>query len=130
MPRLAQVLLPLPLPEAFDYLVPDEMTELAPGDHVAAPLGPRTVRGVVVGVRDAQGVNRPLKTLVEKLQEPALPPGALAFVQWVARYACQPPGEALAMTLRGLRHPLPKGERQVISTDLKPARATPAPGAG
>ena len=126
MPRLAQVLLPLPLPEAFDYLVPDEMTELAPGDHVAAPLGPRTVRGVVVGVRDAQGVNRPLKTLVEKLQEPALPPGALAFVQWVARYACQPPGEALAMTLRGLRHPLPKGERQVISTDLKPARATPA----
>ena len=126
MPRLAQVLLPLPLPEAFDYLVPDEMTELAPGDHVAAPLGPRTVRGVVVGVRDAQGVNRPLKTLVEKLQEPALQPGALAFVQWVARYACQPPGEALAMTLRGLRHPLPKGERQVIATDLKPARATPA----
>ncbi len=126
MPRLAQVLLPLPLPEAFDYAVPDEMGALAPGDHVAAPLGPRVVRGVVLSVRDAQGVNRPLKPLIEKLDDPALPPATLAFAQWAARYAAQPPGEALAMTLRGLRHPRPKPERRVTATGAPPARMTPA----
>ena len=60
MSLIARVLLPLPLPEAFDYAVPDEMS-LAVGDQVAAPLGPRLVRGVVMELRDGHGVNRPLK---------------------------------------------------------------------
>jgi primosomal protein N' (replication factor Y) len=126
MPRLAQVLLPLPLPEAFDYLVPDAWESLGPGDHVAAPLGPRIIRGVVVGVRDAMGVNRPLKTLSEKLDDPPIPAATLAFAQWAARYACQPAGEALAMALRGLRPARPRPERKLVATGAQPARATPA----
>ena len=89
MPLIARVLLPLPLPEAFDYAAPEEMT-LAVGDQVSAPLGPRQVRGVVVELRDGHGVNRPLKPLAAKLDEAPLPPGTLAFVQWAARYACEP----------------------------------------
>ncbi|HRD29873.1 MAG TPA: hypothetical protein PLO65_16360, partial [Caulobacter sp.] len=46
MSRIASVLLPMPLPEAFDYAEPEGMG-LAVGDHVAVPLGPRAVRGVV-----------------------------------------------------------------------------------
>jgi primosomal protein N' (replication factor Y) len=122
---VASVLLPMPLPEAFDYAVPDGI-ELAVGDQVAAPLGPRMLRGVVTALNDRQGVNRPLKSLAGKLEEAALPPGALAFIEWAARYACQPPGDALAMTLRGLRSPPPKPERRLISSGTAPVRATPA----
>ena len=62
MARIAQVLIPMPLPEAFDYAEPEGMG-LAAGDLVAVPLGPRLLRGVVVGLRDAAGVNRPLKAV-------------------------------------------------------------------
>ena len=63
-PRIAQVLLPIRLPEAFDYDEPAGMN-LAVGDMVAAPLGPRLLRGVVVGLRDAAGGNRPLRPVAE-----------------------------------------------------------------
>ncbi len=126
MPRLAKVLLPLPLPEAFDYLAPDDLPDLAVGDHVAAPLGPRVVRGVVVEMRDAAGVNRPLKTLQGRLEAPPLPATALAFASWAARYACQPAGEALAMSLRGLNQPLPRPERSVVLGEVQTAKPTPA----
>jgi primosomal protein N' len=73
MSRIASVLLPMPLPEAFDYAEPEGMG-LDVGDIVAAPLGPRLVRGVVVGVRDGTGGNRPLKPVEERLDDPRLPP--------------------------------------------------------
>ena len=122
---VASVLLPMPLPEAFDYAVPDGVA-LAVGDQVATPLGPRILRGVVTALHERQGVNRPLKSLAGKLEEAPLPPGALAFIEWAARYACQPPGDALAMTLRGLRSPPPRPERRLIASGAAPVRATPA----
>ena len=125
MSLVARVLLPLPLPEAFDYAA-DEAMGLAVGDHVAAPLGPRTVRGVVTALRDGHGVNRPLKPLAGRLTDPPLPPGVLRFVEWAAAYACEPPGEALALALRGLRAPPPPPERLLRATGLVPARMTPA----
>ena len=123
--QVASVLLPLPLPEAFDYAVP-EGWEIAVGDQVAAPLGPRMVRGVVTALREARGVNRPLKPIAARLDEHALPPGALAFVEWAARYGCQAPGEALAMALRGAGHAPPRPERRLAATGSTPARLTPA----
>ncbi len=126
MPRRARVLLPLPLPEAFDYVAPDDLGDLKRGDHVSAPLGPRRVRGVVLSVDDMAGINRPLKPLVERLNDPPLPEGAIAFIEWAARYACQPPGEALAMALRGLAYPPPRPVRLVASTGDTPAKLTPA----
>ncbi len=122
---VARVLLPLPLPEAFDYAVPEGL-ELAAGDHVAVPLGPRVVRGVVTEVRDGAGMNRPLKPVAGRLDDAPLPPGTLAFALWAARYACGPPGEALALTLRGLRSPPPRPERRLVATGRAPARPSPA----
>src|ERR1019366_2812106 len=84
--RIASVLIPLPLPEAFDYAEPQGLS-LSEGDIVGVPLGPRTVRGVVVGIRDASGGNRPLKPVAARLDEPPLPSGTVAFVLWAARYA-------------------------------------------
>ena len=125
MSLVARVLLPLPLPEAFDYAA-EEAMGLAVGDQVAAPLGSRTVRGVVTELRDGRGVNRPLKPLAGRLADPPLPSGTLKFVQWAAAYACEPPGEALALALRGLRAPPAPPERLVRLTGRAPARRTPA----
>ncbi len=125
MSRIASVLLPMPLPEAFDYAEPEGMG-LAPGDHVAVPLGPRVIRGVVTGLRDGAGGNRPLKPVLEKLDDPPLPETTLAFIQWAARYSVDTPGWPLAMATRGLRAPRPKPLKMVEATGAQPARATPA----
>jgi len=125
MSRIASVLLPLPLPEAFDYAEPEGMA-LAVGDQVAAPLGPNLLRGVVVGLREAAGGNRPLKPVQARLEEAALPQTTLEFVQWAARYAVDAPGQPLAIALRGARAPKAKPQRVLELTGQAPARLTPA----
>ena len=81
MSRIAQVLLPLPLPEAFDYAEPEGM-ELVVGELVSVPLGPRQVSGAVIALKDAHGHNRPLKSVLARHAEPILPTGALEFIDW------------------------------------------------
>ncbi len=125
MARIASVLLPLPLPEAFDYAEPEGMN-LQVGDQVVAPLGPRRWIGVVSALRDGEGHNRPLKPILERREEARLPPGTLAFLQWAARYAVEAPGLPLVMALRGARAPKPKPERLIAATGAAPSRLTPA----
>jgi primosomal protein N' (replication factor Y) len=123
--RIAAVLLPMPLPEAFDYAEPEGMG-LAVGDHVAVPLGPRTSRGVVTSLRESAGGNRPLKPVLERLDDPPLPETTLRFVEWAARYSVDLPGWPLAMALRGLRAPKPRPIKLLAATGTAPARMTPA----
>jgi primosomal protein N' (replication factor Y) (superfamily II helicase) len=125
MTRIAQVLLPLPLPEAFDYAEPEGMA-LVEGDLVAVPLGPRLVSGAVVALKDAHGHNRPLKPVAGRYQEPPLPRGTLEFIDWAARYAVDSPGQPLAITLRGARAPKARPEKVLVSTGVSPVRMTPA----
>lgn len=125
MSRIASVLIPMPLPEAFDYAEPEGMA-LEPGDQVAVPLGPRLIRGVVTELRDAMGGNRPLKPVAERLDDPRLPPGTVEFIQWAARYAVDSPGQPLAIALRGARAPKPRPTRVVALTGVQPARPTAA----
>jgi primosomal protein N' (replication factor Y) len=124
-PRIAQVLLPLPLAEAFDYAAPDDLG-LSVGDQVVAPLGPRLVRGVVTGLRDGTGVNRALKAVEARLDDPPLPHRTLEFVAWAARYSADHPGRPLAMALRGLGSPRPAPQRRLVATGVMPERLTPA----
>ena len=124
MPRIAQVLLPLPLPEAFDYAEPEGMA-LKVGELVSVPLGPRQVSGAVVAIKDAHGHNRPLKSVLARHAEPALPGGALEFIDWAARYAVDSPGQPLAIALRGARAPKPRPQKVLRVTGLRPARMTP-----
>jgi primosomal protein N' (replication factor Y) len=125
MSRIASILLPMPLPEAFDYAEPEGM-ELSVGDQVAAPLGPRLIHGVVVALREAAGGNRPLKPVEARLDAPPLPPRALEFIQWAARYSVDNPGQPLAIALRGARAAKAKPEKVVEATGQAPARITPA----
>ncbi len=124
--RVASVLLPLPLSEAFDYAVPDGMA-LEPGEHVVVPLGPRRVRGLVTEVRETTGSNRRLRELEGKVDDPALPPSTLEFVDWAARWTLTPPGEMAFLATRGLRAPPPRPERRLRRvTGREPGRATVA----
>lgn len=123
--RIAQVLLPLPLAEAFDYEIPEGL-ELSPGDHVIVPLGPREVWGVVRGLKDGAGFNRPLKAVIERVEVDPLPLNTLSFVEWAAHWQVAPPGDPLAIALRGLRAEPPGPTKRLFVTGQAPARMTPA----
>ena len=123
--RIAKVLIPLPLPEAFDYAEPDGM-DLDRGDMVAVPLGPRITRGVVLSLADGAGSNRALKAVAARLEDPPLPPHTLDFVLWAARYAVDVPGAPLAMALRGLNGPRPKTRKQLVAVHGSPPPTTEA----
>lgn len=124
--KVASVLIPLPVPEAFDYEVPAGL-EVARGDQVAVPLGPRLVRGIVSEVRETTGSNRRLKAVAERLDEPALPGRTVDFVEWAARWTLSAPGEMAAAALKGLRAPRPRPERRVRRVGGRsPVRPTPA----
>ncbi|MAC89947.1 primosomal protein N' [Maricaulis sp.] len=97
-PYRVSILFPLPLPEAFDYLVPPEMC-LQPGDHVVAPLGKRAARGVVWAVKPGPG-ERALKQVEEPAGGAPLPEGTRLFVDWLSRYLVQSPGIVLRSVLR------------------------------
>jgi primosomal protein N' (replication factor Y) len=123
--RTAQVMIPLPLAEPYDYAEPAGLM-LAVGDIVVVPLGPRRVAGVVVGLRDGAGGNRRLRAVIGRFDSPALPPRTLEFVQWAADYAADAPGAALAITLRGLSSPRPAEKPSLLVATGVPVRATPA----
>jgi len=112
MARIVSVLLPLPLPEAFDYEEPEGL-DLSVGEQVSVPLGGRLAGGVVTQVREGAGGNRPLKAVSGRLEALPLSPATMEFIQWAARYAAEFPGLPLAIALRGARAPLPRPERQM-----------------
>src|SRR5690606_10232729 len=95
--------------------------------QVAVPLGPRLIRGVAVEVRETTGSNRRLKMIDHRLEEPRLPEGVLAFVEWAGRWTLSAPGEMAAAALKGLRAPRPRPERRVRRVgERSPARPTTA----
>src|SRR3954470_19886848 len=72
--RRIRVLLPLPLPEALDYLGPEGTSPPEPGSFVNVPLGQRSLTGVVWdGVGEELPEDR-LKPIIETLPTPRLPP--------------------------------------------------------
>ena len=95
------VLLPIPAPGAYSYSVPDDL-ELAPGDIVQVPLGPRKVAAVVWDDSAGQDAVDPakLRPVEQKFDCPPLTDDMRRFVDWVANYTLSPPGMVLKMVLR------------------------------
>ncbi|MFM1977055.1 MAG: hypothetical protein RL145_1901 [Pseudomonadota bacterium] len=122
---VVSVLLPLPLPEAFDYVVPPELT-LGLGDVVEVPLGQNLRIGVVWAVKpDSDGSN--LKPVRSRFDSPAFPHALRQFIDFAARYLVTPPGQVLAMVLR---QPEALGpgpfERLAVATALRPDKLNEA----
>lgn len=124
--KVASVLVPLPVQEAFDYAVPDDM-DVTRGDQVDVPLGPRLIRGIVAEVFETTGSNRKLKCLERISDDPRIPEGTLAFVEWAARWTLSPPGEMASRAIRGLRAPRPRPERRVRRVGMRQPQRITAP---
>lgn len=124
---IARILFPLPLPEPFDYLVPDGMG-VEVGAYVQAPLGKLSRTGVVWEIREKDTTDeRTLKEIEHVYDVPRMTAAMRKFIDFSSRYTVASPGAVLAMSLRsrgGLR-PSPT-ETVYYITGQKPPRMTPA----
>jgi primosomal protein N' (replication factor Y) len=105
------VLLPLPLDGPFDYAIA-EVEGLVPGAYVEVPFGPRLQIGVVWDELPAKRADpKRLKSIIRKLDAPAMPPALMALVKQVAATTLHPLGAALRLALAvpaALEPPAPK----------------------
>src|SRR5882672_6490853 len=124
------VLVPVALDHVYSYRVPRDL-DLAPGDLVAVPLGPRQATGVVWAdnVEVRPGLHNRLKDVVEKLDVPPLKRELMTFIDWVAGYTLSPRGMVLRMALRMGEHLGPARERVGVRlAGVAPERMTAARG--
>jgi primosomal protein N' (replication factor Y) len=126
--RALQVALPLPLPQAFDYMAPDGP---APADdwvgrRVRVPFGKGEQVGLVLGVAPPQPDGPALRTALSLLDDaPLLDAELLATLAFCARYYHAPVGEVLALALpAGLRDGQPLPETRGQAWRLTEAGAT------
>jgi len=100
-PRV-KVLLPLPLEDAYDYAVPEDL-QLTPGDFVKVPLGPRQATGVVwdkpLQETESDVPDTRLKTVLHRLPAPPMPLENRRLVEWVSSYTLAKQGTVLRMTM-------------------------------
>ncbi len=98
--RTVSVLLPLAVQGPYTYSVPPGL-ELAPGDIVRVPLGPREMIGAVWDEPPdgSVGHNR-LRPVTDRYDAPPLGETLRRFVDWVAHYTMTPRGMILRMVLR------------------------------
>ncbi|MEA9747292.1 primosomal protein N' [Xanthomonas campestris pv. raphani] len=105
-----RVALPVPLPQLFDYLPPQDTDVDGPdrvGCRVRVPFGPRELIGVVVE-RGQQPSAEGLRAALDWCDHTPLLVDELArSLHWLARYTHAPLGEAQASALPG---PLRRGE--------------------
>ena len=99
-PLFCDVSLPVPLDQAFTYRMPETLRHrVQAGCRVLAPLGTRTLTGLVLRTHTdpPQGQAREILRLLD--EEPALDDELLQLGKWIAEFYCAPLGETLrAMT--------------------------------
>jgi primosomal protein N' (replication factor Y) len=96
---LADVALPVPLPRALSYLVPERLAAaVTPGRRVVCTLGARRVVGVVVGVRRGEPPAQ-AKPVLEVLEGVTLPDDLVTFLGRLASYYLAPIGEVMKLAL-------------------------------
>jgi primosomal protein N' (replication factor Y) (superfamily II helicase) len=122
------VLLPVALDHAYSYRAPATL-ELAPGDLVRVPLGPRVATGVIWNdhVEVKPGLHNRMKDVEAKLDVPPLRAELRSFVDWVSDYTLAPRGVVLRMALRMGEHlGRPRERIAVRLAGPLPRRMTPA----
>ena len=123
--RIAEVLLPLGLGQAYSYAIPDGMN-LQPGDFVEVPLGPRSYLGCVWEVGQSHGTNMKLRAVTRRCDAPPLSETHRKFIEWLAAYYLEPKGNVLRMVMRvPAALDDPKLQMAWSLGDSKPAKLTP-----
>jgi primosomal protein N' (replication factor Y) len=118
---IVDVLVPVALNQTYSYRVPPTM-QLAPGDVVCVPLGPREVIAVVwaQNAKPDPRLHNRLKDVAEKLDVPALKGELRALVDWVANYTLSARGMVLRTCLRMGEHLGPERVRMGVRLVGKP----------
>src|SRR6476660_7994569 len=98
---IVDVLVPVARDRNYSYRVPRGM-ELAPGDVICVPLGPREVVAVVWANNEKPDprLHNRLKDVSEKLDVPPLKAELRQLVDWVSTYTLSARGMVLRMGLR------------------------------
>lgn len=124
---VARILFPLPLPEPFDYAVPEGLNVKA-GAYVLAPLGKHERLGVVLDILpDSAGEGRTLKPVSDVYDVPPMPAAMREFILWAAKYTVSHPGHILGMVLRARSGLDPSPTETVYHlTGAEPPRITEA----
>lgn len=107
------IALPVPLPQLFDYHLPEDGSRVQPAMRVAVPFGNRSLIGLVVAAAPhIVGDERQYKRIQRVLDtHPVAPADWLEALQWAASYYQHPLGEVIAAAL-------PAGLREGRSADL------------
>ena len=126
----AEVILPLPLPKLFTYLVPDELaSEIAVGCRVVVPFGRNQLHtGVVFQLHQQPPESYETRPIIELLEaEPSVNRLQLDFYQWLAGYylctlgevlhAALPAGLKISTTSLVQRNPHFEEEKTVLSLE-------------
>lgn len=100
--QVARVAVPVPLPQLFDYLPPDDAPVPPRGSRVLVPFGRRRLIGLVMasGPPESDGAHA-LKPIERVLDEALVPGDLLDLVAWCSRYYAFAPGEAVHLLLPG-----------------------------
>ncbi len=97
--RLADVALPIPLPRALTYQVPEVLrATVTPGRRVLCTVGTRRIVGVVIAVRDGEPPEK-VKAIVSVLDGISLPEPLVGFLARLANYYLAPIGEVVRLAL-------------------------------
>ncbi|MBX3182822.1 MAG: primosomal protein N' [Polyangiaceae bacterium] len=100
--RYARVAVPVPLGQAFSYVVPEALaSEVRPGARVLVSFGRRQVLGVVLRLESSVDFDEDkLKQVAAVVDsEPVLPEELLGFLVELARYYIAPIGEVMRLAL-------------------------------
>ncbi|WP_265529266.1 primosomal protein N' [Sphingomicrobium marinum] len=111
----------------LDYKVPDGL-DVAPGDIVVVPLGPRQLHAVVWEAErlptEEVGDNR-LRPLLSKEDVPPIPTKLRRLAEWTADYYLSPLASVLRMILPGAAFATPRQLVEYKLTGTVPDRMTP-----
>ncbi len=104
-PKIAQVLVPIPVDAPFSYEIPEEFSDLIrPGIQVIVPVGERYVGGIVAAVQPEKPAGdlalKPLHDVVDP--EPYIGEDLLRLLSWIADYYICYLGEAVKLVQPGL----------------------------
>ena len=94
----------------YNYLVPQELSDLAPGVRVIAPFGPgnRRTEGMVLAIEEVCALDKPLKSILARLdEEPVLDEEGIRLALWIReRWFCTVYEAARAILPAGLYYAL------------------------
>ncbi|MCX7877591.1 MAG: primosomal protein N' [Ignavibacteria bacterium] len=98
--KLVNVVFDLPVDSVFTYSVPENLADrISPGMRVLAPLGRRTLTGLIVEIPSESQLQK-IKSIITILDpDPVLKEEMLRFCKWISDYYMSPIGETMFSAL-------------------------------